>query len=267
MVLMHNRLFVLLSAALSLVLSSCNLGEPDTYAHDIYGVMEAEELGGQPERLVTCSQNEGCPKYAQALFWVAADILSEASAEVFEINGDDFGLTEGMSIEEVMEKLGPQLDNLIDHDIPEYGFKDPEFKRGLALMHKAHDAGSIYASNELGLFFMEQPKLQNFVLAEMYLKTSLNRGDMVSAYNLARLVHRQTPEENNRILEYLKIASQSDDSDMVTMYMLGLESFGTEAEKLTASSYLKKNEANVFKLRNDFEKHFDYEVSIKERVK
>lgn len=262
----YSILFVLLSIALLLVLSSCNSEKPDPYAHDTHGIVEAEELGGQPKRLIKCSQDEDCPEYTQALFWVAADILSEASAEVSEINEDGLGLTKGMSIKEIMAKLGPQLENLIEGDTPEYDFKDPEFRRGLALMHKAHDAGSAYASNELGLLFMEQSELQNLILAEMYLKTSLNMGDMMSAYNLARLVHMQNPEGNKRILEYLKIASQSNIADMETVYFLGLEAFGSKAEKLTASNYLKENKAAVRTTRNEFERHFELEVSIKERV-
>jgi len=241
---------------MALILSSCNFKNPDSNASDPYGIIEAEELGGQPDRLVKCSRNGECPKYAEALFWVAADILSEASTETLEIEGENFGLTDDMSIEEMTEKLGPQLENLFDASPPEYDFSDTKFKRGFMMMERAHNAGSINASNELGLLYMEHDTIKNLALAEVYLKQSLDKGDLISAYNLARLASMQSPKDSRLTLKYLKIASQTKDPYMITIYMLGLGFFGTEDEKRISLHYFEKNEGAIFGLEQEFRTHF-----------
>jgi len=246
--------FVLCS---SFVLGSCNIADRTKYKDDPYGLLEAEELGGQPKRLIKCSHNEECPEYAQALFWVAADILSEASAETIEVEGKNFALTDDMTIDEMAEKLGPQLEGLMKTGPPEYDFGDPEFNRGLNIMHKAHEAGSIYASNELGLLFMEHAEMQSLVLAKEYFVKALNGGDLVSAYNLARIERMQHPANYKTILGFLKKATESNQEDLGIMYLLGLETFGSEEERQNAINFLKKEKLESSFLRDEFEAHFN----------
>jgi len=132
---------------------------------DPYGISTAEETGEVTDRLIACSQNEDCPEKAQALFWVAADMLSAAGTKTVEINGHDFGLTEDMSVDEVTNKITPQLDTLFDDGLPDYDFENSEFKKAHEMMKRAHLAGSVYASNELGLLHMEHLAIQNYDLA------------------------------------------------------------------------------------------------------
>lgn len=236
----------------SLFMVSCNMS--DHHKNDPYGIIEAEEIGGQSERLIKCSQDENCPQHAQALFWVAADILSEASAETVDIEGKDFGLTDDMTVEEMTEKLGPQLEELIDSGPPNYDFQDDNFKRGLDMMHQAHQAGSVYASNELGVLFMEQSHIQDLKAAQTYFNAAFANGDFASAYNLARIAHMEG--DDKQTLTLLKAAADGNEEDFKVMYLLGMEAFGTQKERQSAAQELSKRGAEISYLRDDFCTHF-----------
>ena len=249
------RCFSLSLVALSsLFMVSCNMF--NDHKNDPYGILEAEENGGQSARLIKCSQDENCPQHAEALFWVAADILSEASAETVEIEGTDFGLTDDMTVEEMTEKLGPQLEELLDSGPPDYDFQDDNFKRGLDMMHQAHQAGSVSASNELGVLFMEQSHIQDFKAAKTYLSLAYAKGDFSSAYNLARIAKMEGDE--TQTLALLKAAADGNQEDFKVMYLLGMEAFGTEKERRNAAQELSKKGTEINYLRDDFCAHFVY---------
>ena len=238
------------------ILSSCNSDNDDTFISDPYGVVEAEEDGGQSARLVECSQNIECPKYALALFWVAADIFAEASALTIEVEADELSLMNDMTDEEIIETLGNRLENLFDAGQPKYDLSNPMFKRGLMIMEKSHKAGSIYASNELGLLYIENSSMKDFGLAEAYFKISLEKGDMFGAYNLTRLAHLQNPADNRKVLSYLKTASLDKKTDMNIAYMLGLEYFGNEEEKRVAARFFELNKGAKTVLDQEFKSQF-----------
>ncbi len=223
-------------------------------ASDPYGILEVEKNGTQTERLINCSQNEECPEYAQALFWVAVETLSNAGMEEREVEAIEYGITEDMNREEILQ----QLDNyLIEIDPPQYDLEDPEFKKGLSQMRKAYNAGSAYASNELGVLFLEHTKLKNLDLAKKYFTEALKSDDPNAAYNLARIARIQKPNQTETILSYLKQAAKSQHPDTKIMYMLGLKAFGTEAEKRTAARYLKQKNAETLRLKSSFQDNFN----------
>lgn len=222
---------------------------------DPYGIYEAENTGKLSSRLIDCSEDQNCPEYAQALFWVAADILSKSSSETIEIEDREIDFNSDMSPEEVTEVVIPQLEELlldIAGEPPNYNFADPEFKHGLELLNTAHDAGSVYASNELGLLFFEQGEMQNFSLAEQYFLSAWKRGDPNGAFNLARLTRAQKPSQHDEILDLLKLAAQSGGEDMKIMHLLGLEVFGNEDESSAATLALNSHESKVSWLRAEF---------------
>ena len=234
-----------------LTLSACAYNKPDSYLNDSYlndsylndpyGIIEAEQNGELSDRLVQCSQYEQCPEYAEALFWVAIDILSDASAETIEIEEIILGLTRDMSIKEMEEKIESQLDSLYNTSPPNFSKDKTGFNRGFAMLLKAHNAGSIYAANELGRFYMEREEMQDLGIAQTYFESSIERRDFLGAYNLARLVHIQNPNDHRSILKYLKIATKTGDKQIEIAYNLGLDAFGTEAEKQVAALYFKEN--------------------------
>lgn len=236
---------------------SCNSDDDTKHPDDPFGIIEAENIGGQTDRLVLCSQNEKCPEHAQALFWVAADILSEASAETIEVEAKDFGLTADMTIEQMTQQIGPLLEDLIKVESPNYDFADPEFKRGLEIMYKAHKAGSVFASNELGVLFMEQVEMQDLGLAKIFFNEALKNNDAYGAYNLARIARMENPSDFTVALEYLKLAADSKQEELEILYMLGMESFGDNEEKLAASRYLEAKGIGPSSLRDEFEAHFN----------
>lgn len=250
---------ILLFTLTMLFLVSCNNDDDMKHTDDPYGIIEAENVGGQSDRLVLCSQNEKCPEYAQALFWVAADILSEASAETIEVEANDFGLTVDMTIEKMVQQIEPLLEDLIKVESPNYDFADPEFKRGLEIMYKAHKAGSVFASNELGVLFMEQVEMQDLGLAKIFFNEALKNNDAYGAYNLARIARMEDPNDFTVVLEYLKLAADSKQEDLVILYMLGMESFGDNEEKLAANRYLEAKGIGPSSLRDEFEAHFNLE--------
>jgi len=217
---------------------SCNF--ENNYKNDPYGILEAEDFGGQPDRLIKCSQDERCPEYAQALFWVAADILSKASSETIDAKIGGFNLTPDMTDDEIMEEISPLLEDFNTPEAPKYDFADPEFKRGLNMMHTAHEAGSFYASTELGNLYLEQGKIQDLERAKSYLNSALNQGDAVSAYNLARIAHMENPYDTITTIKYLRLASSHNRSRFFGYYMVGLEILGNEEEKRTAAQFFKE---------------------------
>lgn len=226
------------------------------YIDDPYGLVEAEETGEVTDRLIACSKNDACPENAQALFWVAADLLSKAGAKATEIDAQDFGLTEDMSIDEMTNKIGPQLDAILDDNLHEYDFDSREFKKAHAMMKRAHEAGSIYASNELGLLHMEHLPIRNYDLARTFFEASWKMRDPNGAYNLARLTRLETPLNDRKIITHLKDAASGNMRDFEVLYMLSLEAFGTEHEKQRAKRYLRENKVGKYGLRSDFEEHF-----------
>ena len=238
--------FVILETTITTVTDGTN---------DPYGIIEAAEYGGQSERLLECSQDEVCPEHAQALFWLAADILSNASAETILVDGKKLYLTDDMSEQEMMKKFNLTREEAYDSSPPEYNFEDSEFQLGLKIMKKAYDAGSLYAANELGLLHMEHSEMLDLDLAKSYFETALDKGDLFSAYNLARIARLQTPKQYELVLEYLEIASHAD-TDFLITYMLGLKTFGTEKERQIAEDFFYKNSKDHFIAREDFIAHF-----------
>ncbi|MCF6292317.1 MAG: hypothetical protein L3J04_02870 [Robiginitomaculum sp.] len=256
---LSNRYTVACLALLvGLLFSSCEATNSDSYANDPYGIKEAEELGGegQPDRLVQCSKDEQCPEYAEALFWVAVDILSDASTETIEVEGIDFGLTKGMSIEEMAEKIVLQLDSSFDNSPLDFSKDKTGFNRGFVMLLKAHNAKSVYAANELGKLYMEQEGIKDLDIAQMYFESAIKRGDFLGAYNLARLIRIRKPNDNRSILKYLKMATKTGDERIEIAYNLGLEAFGTEAEKQTAALYFKENTIVANYITENFKSDF-----------
>lgn len=237
-----------------------NSGENDQQPsdQDLYGILEAEETGQLSARLIECSEDQNCPEYAQALFWVAVDILSNSSAETIELEGRDFGITPEMSIEEMTDIVAPQLDEMLGiyPTPPKYDFADPEYKRGLELLNKAHDAGSVYASNELGLLFFDRGKMQDLDLAEKYFSSAWEKGDSNGVYNLARLKRAQDPSKHEEVLGLLKLAAQGGREDLQVMYLLGLEAFGDSEMSSAATMALKPHKAELSRLRAEFNFQF-----------
>lgn len=255
-------IWILLIIFMTFSLLSCKSKKINGVPDDPYGVVEAENYGGISEKLLACSENIECPDYAQAMFWVAADILSGASSETININANDYGLTANMSADVISKKIENIVINIFASDVPSYDFKDPEYKRGVALLHKAHDAGSVYASNELGVLFMEQSELQNLKLAEKYFQTSSDLGDPHATYNLARISKEREPNNHVMILYYLKLASEIGDVEFQIMYQLGLEEYGTNNEKKKAKKYLNRwwhfssMKHEIIRQRDTFKGHF-----------
>jgi|GEM_PF-6848819 len=255
---MKRRLIYFLVLLLPILAIACHSSnQDDLYAEDPYGTNLAQEEGEISTRLIWCSQNQECPEYAEALFWVAADILSEAGATEHEYDAVDLELTDDMSVEEMINKAGPVLEALIDDGPPEYDVNDVEFQRGLEMMTKAYAAGNIYAANELGLLHLELPAMKDHELAREYFESVMNSGDPFGAYNLARLVRTQTPEDHKKILYYLNIAAESENPDMKAMSMLAYESFGNDAEKQKARRYFQLNYTDASYLRSEFKEHFN----------
>lgn len=197
--------------------------------NDPCGVLEAEEWGEISDRLIKCSLDEECPQHPQALFWIAADILSEWQC--------------------------------LDDNHPNYDLEDPEFKRGLSLLQKAHKVGNIYASNELGLLYLEQNHMRDLELATFYLEKAFNESDPLSAYNLARVAHQKDPLNHRPVLEYLKFAAKNDQEDYEVSYFLALHAFGTEEERSNAAQYIRENKKACSALRNRVGVHFDLSQS------
>lgn len=245
-----------------MISSACTPHKETDFSNDLYGLMEAEETGEVTDRLIDCSEDDECPEHAPALFWVAADLLSAAGTKTTEIDGHDFGLTEDMSVDEMTNKIGPQLDGILDDGPPEYDFDSREFKKGHRIMKRAHKAGSIYASNELGLLHMEHLPIRNYDLARTYFEASLEAGDPYGAYNLARLTRLETPQDNGKIIAYLEKAASRDMPDLKVMHMLGLEAFGTEPEKQRAKRFLTKNNVGEYGLRSEFKEQFNLEGMV-----
>ena len=197
--------------------------------NDPCGVLEAEEWGEISDRLIKCSRDKECPEYAQALFWIAADILSEL--------------------------------DMLDENTPNYDFDDPEFEHGLSLLETAHKAGNIYASNELGLLYLEQIQIRDLELATYYFEKAFSESDPISAYNLARVAHETDPLNHRPVLDYLKISAKQDHKDYETSYFLALHAFGDHQEKSIAAKYIRKNKKACSILVNRVGRHFNLDQS------
>jgi hypothetical protein len=221
---------------------------------DPYGVMEAEENGGQSQRLIDCSLDPNCPAHADALFWVAADILSESNTTTCEINPDALAST-GSSAEDFLYELCADSENYLDAP-PEYDISDSEFEGALEMLKKAHAAGSYFASNELGLLYLEQSEMQNLQLAEQYFSNAIEHGDPNSAYNSARLKFIQNPGDSEAVLSCLKLASEGGSFKLEVMYLLGLEHFGSATERENATAALQNIDQNYEHLRREYDAHF-----------
>ncbi len=225
---------------------------------DLYGTQEAETTGVLSTRLIECSEDRSCPEHAQALFWVAVDILSKASSETIELVGTDIDITPEMSPDKIRDAVAPILDELLilEPGPPKYDFADPEYKRGLELLKQAHDAGSVYASNELGLLFFDSGEMQEVELAEKYFYSAWERGDPNGAYNLARLKRVQAPSRHEEILELLKSAAQADPENLQIMYFLGLEAFGDAQQRSAATKALQWYTSHLPSVRAEFNYQF-----------
>jgi len=221
----------------ALLLPSCDALTIAPYKDDIYGIAEVEETGNISEKLIKCSEDVSCPEYGDALFWIAADVISEASTENID-NMSDF------------------FESVADVSTQQYDFGDPNIKRGIELMNRSFENGNIYAANELGLMYIDQLSIQDFKLARKYLQYGLDNGDMFSAYNLARLSRMEDPNNHLEMLRYLKIAARSQQENFETLFMLGLQEFGTELQQLRAQQYFEENKSVSDRTRSEFAEHF-----------
>lgn len=212
--------------------------ETYTALNDPYGLQEAKAFGGQPSRLIDCSKFPTCPEYAQALFWVGADILSRAGEK--EIDASALGITPDMNVEDAANTLMGNTDKIFDAAAPNYDLADSQFQKGLRIMHRAHDSGNVYASNELGLLFLQQDGMVNINMASQYFQSAMANGDSLAMYNLARVAHMKNPNDHSEVLKYLKLAAEHGDAGMKTMYVLGLEAFGDKKQRLEAQFYKRK---------------------------
>ena len=183
---------------------SCNSNDSE-FSEDPFGIAEAEQDGGQSERLIQCSEDESCPKHAEALFWVAADLMSKAGEIEVEIDAADLALTPDMTAQEITDQIGSQADELLSPEKSKYDIESREFKRALSALQKADAAGSLYAANELGLLYLEDNRMQNFDVAEDYFKKSLAAGDYYATFNLAVVSHKKSPRDHQQTLAYLNL--------------------------------------------------------------
>lgn len=172
--------------------------------NDPHGVIEARNAGGQSKRLVACSRDFTCPKRADAMFWIAADVLSNAGS--------------ALAAEDIAHS---------------------EFQRGLALMQEANEAGSYLAANELGLFYMDFESIQNLDRAEYYFLLGISGKDANSAYNMARLTYVREPTNLESVLKYLQMASEFEPNEFADIYMIILGYFGDSNDKKVSNEYFK----------------------------
>lgn len=255
------RLLTSLTISSVLFLGGCGQFNADKHKYDPYGIVEAENAGGQPDRLVQCSRDVDCPEYANALFWVAVDELSELSATEIDISGEELGLNKNMSVEEMAETLGPQLDELLGAaDAPTYDLQNPEFKEAVSKLERAANAGSVYALNELGLLYMEIPAVQDFKTAELYFTKGMEKDDPNAVYNLARLAAITNPNSDRDILKYLKAAARLSPENFQNSYMFGLEHYGNMGEKRRAEDFFSKRPNGVTSGRAEFQTQFNLET-------
>ncbi|MEL7232107.1 MAG: hypothetical protein AAGJ85_06315 [Pseudomonadota bacterium] len=225
--------------------------------NDPYGIFEYEETGEISDKLIACSQDENCPEHANALFWLAVNHLMEAGSETIEVDMEDFesgiiesddgSITLASPFDEFLQQIsGP----------PRYDLSDPNFQRGLELLNEAHVAGSAFASNEIGLLYLEQEAMRDLDLAESYFDTAIERGDANGTYNMARLSHARSPEKTGRILNFLKMAAQESEENFEVFYLFGVEAFGENDEALLARQKLNAIEEDISRFKDDFESHF-----------
>ncbi len=238
-------------AIVLLILFSFQLSNLNFIKTDSYEVLEPEKYFETPAHMMNCSQDVDCPEYAEALFWAAAKILSEADYKSSTIEGANLNSTNTQSGGKDLGKQVFPYEVNSDTAFQNYMTNESDFQRGLAMLKKADNAGSLYASNELGLLYMKHKPIQDLSLAEMYFRRSVDNGDFLGAYNLARIVRKRNPEDNRAIIEHLKLARQTNTESMTVSYMLGLEAFGTEREKLFAKIY--------FIIKPKMKSYYDYE--------
>lgn len=233
--------------------------------NDPYGVIEAEVEGGTNERLFACANNKGCTRYADALFWMATHYLSEAHYcddpeydVTFNIKVDDLEAMpedEKNAIKEqrVFEGLMDNFDARCFETNPDH----KSFPIAFNMLQKAEDAGSIYASNELGLIYMEIPELKNFDISETHFKKGLLNKDPNAAYNLARLYAVKDVPDFRVSLFYLRKAKELDPESFELFYLLGMAEFGNFVQKESAKEFLQGYGESIERQKDEFYAQFN----------
>lgn len=255
-----QKIEFIFAAALSCLVSCSPSDAEYEIMNDPFGIIAAEDSGEISERLIQCSEDPECPEYAKALFLVAVDILSEAGATDVD---SELSIQKGLSEEEQAKEIARVInEQLITGELfagpHEYEVTDSIFKRGFELLVKSHEAGFEFASNELGLLHLTVPEIQDYNLASEYFHIALQKGDMNAAYNLARLTRIQSPNDSESVLEFLKIAASETNGNFETMYLFGLEAFGSEQEKRMAADLFVEKHSQHSSLRKEFERDFNF---------